>query len=77
MRFERFRSSSGGWGEVGKRAAAHERVLARVYWHTGGMLSSPRRTAERMRRQNEARHVEYVRFHMPPQMQPDYDKHTY
>ena len=35
------------------------------------------RAAERMRRQNEARHVEYVRFHMPPQMQPDYDKHTY
>ena len=35
------------------------------------------RAAERMLRQNEARHVEYVRFHIPPQMQPGYDKHTY
>ncbi len=35
------------------------------------------RASERMKRQNEARHVEYVRFHIPPQMQPGYDKHTY
>ncbi|HTS50373.1 MAG TPA: hypothetical protein VMH05_20650, partial [Bryobacteraceae bacterium] len=35
------------------------------------------RAAERMRRQNEARQVEYVRFHLPPQMQPGYDKRTY
>jgi len=35
------------------------------------------RASERMRRQNEARQVEYVRFHLPPQMQPGYDKHTY
>jgi len=35
------------------------------------------RAAERMIRQNEARHVEHVRFHMPPQMQPGYDKRTY
>ncbi len=35
------------------------------------------RVSERMLRQNEARHVEYVRFHLPPQMQPGYDKHTY
>jgi hypothetical protein len=35
------------------------------------------RASERMLRQNEARHVEYVRFHIPPQMQPGYDKHTY
>ena len=35
------------------------------------------RAAERMLRRNEARHVEYVRFHLPPQMQPGYDKHTY
>jgi len=35
------------------------------------------RASERMRRQNEARHVEYVRFHLPPQMQPGYDKRTY
>ena len=35
------------------------------------------RAAERMIRQNEARHVEYVRFNLAPQMQPDYDKRTY
>jgi hypothetical protein len=35
------------------------------------------RAAERMLRQNEARHVEYCRFHKAPQMQPGYDKHTY
>ncbi len=35
------------------------------------------RAAERMMRQNEARHVAYVRFHLPPQMQPGYDKHTF
>ncbi len=35
------------------------------------------RAAERMLRQNEARHVENVRFHQPPQMQPGYDKRTY
>ena len=35
------------------------------------------RAAERMKRQNEARHVEYVRFHLPPQIQPGYDKRTY
>ncbi|HTS49656.1 MAG TPA: hypothetical protein VMH05_17005 [Bryobacteraceae bacterium] len=35
------------------------------------------RAAERMTRRNEARHVEYVRFHLPPQMQPGYDKRTY
>jgi len=33
--------------------------------------------AERMLRQNEARHVAYVRFEMAPQMQPGYDKRTY
>jgi len=35
------------------------------------------RAAERMVRQNEARHVACARFEMPPQMQPGYDKHTY
>ena len=35
------------------------------------------RASERMLRQNEARQVAYVRFHLPPQMQPGYDKHTY
>ena len=35
------------------------------------------RAADRMVRQNEARHVEYVRFHMAPQAQPGYDKRTY
>ena len=35
------------------------------------------RASERMLRQNEARHVAYVRFQMPPQMQPGYDKRTY
>jgi len=35
------------------------------------------RAAERMIRLNEARHVEYVRFHLPPQIQPGYDKRTY
>jgi hypothetical protein len=35
------------------------------------------RAAERMLRQNEARHVEQVRFHMAPQMQPGYNKHTF
>ncbi len=35
------------------------------------------RAAERLVRQNEARHVEYVRFHMAPQAQPGYDKRTY
>ncbi len=35
------------------------------------------RAAERMLRQNEARHVACVRFQMPPQMQPAYNKHTY
>ncbi|HUK14791.1 MAG TPA: hypothetical protein VLW65_00180 [Bryobacteraceae bacterium] len=35
------------------------------------------RASERMLRQNEARHVAYVRFEMPPQMQPAYNKHTY
>ena len=33
--------------------------------------------AERMLRQNEARHVAYARFEMAPQMQPNYNKHTY
>ena len=35
------------------------------------------RASERMLRQNEARHIEHVRFHMAPQTQPAYDKHTY
>jgi hypothetical protein len=35
------------------------------------------RAADRLMRQNEARHVEYVRFHLTPQFQKDYDKHTY
>jgi hypothetical protein len=35
------------------------------------------RAADRMLRQNEARHVEQVRFHVAPQIQPGYDKHTY
>jgi hypothetical protein len=35
------------------------------------------RAAERMIRLNEARHVEYVRFHQAPQIQPGYDKRTY
>lgn len=35
------------------------------------------RASERMLRQNEARHVESVRFHMAPQMLSGYDKHTY
>ncbi len=35
------------------------------------------RASERMLRQNEARQVAYARFHIPPQMQPGYDKHTY
>ncbi len=35
------------------------------------------RAAERMLRQNEARQIGYARFHLPPQMQPGYDKHTY
>ncbi len=35
------------------------------------------RAAERMLRQNEARHVAYVRFQMPPQMHPGYNKHTF
>ncbi len=35
------------------------------------------RAAERLVRQNEARHIEYVRFHMAPQAQPGYDKRTY
>jgi len=35
------------------------------------------RAADRMMRQNEARHIEYVRFRMAPQMQRGYDKATY
>ncbi len=35
------------------------------------------RAAERMLRQNEARQVAYARFHIPPQMQPGYNKRTY
>jgi len=35
------------------------------------------RAADRMLRQNEARHVAYCRFQHPPQLQPGYDKHTY
>ena len=35
------------------------------------------RAAERMLRQNEARHVAYARFEMAPQMQPNYNKHTF
>ena len=35
------------------------------------------RASERMPRQNEARHVECIRFQMAPQMRSSYDKHTY
>ncbi len=35
------------------------------------------RAADRMLRQNEARHVAYCRFQHSPQLQKGYDKHTY
>ncbi len=35
------------------------------------------RAADRMMRQNEARHVAYCRFQHAPQLQKGYDKHTY
>lgn len=35
------------------------------------------RASDLMIRRNEARHVAYVRFEAAPQMQKDYDKHTY